>query len=114
MSTYSFQYADDPEHGGYQENTTDNPDKILIFGKYLISKRFLEIIRKYYFSISFFLVEGAEYSAAELCGKAVWEYMADWDRRQAVLCLTYMTTLPQADICEATCEMSQIEYFRKL
>lgn len=114
MSTYSFQYADDLERGGDRNNTSHDPDKVLILGKYQVSKRFLEIIRGYYWSISGLLVEGAEYSAAELCGKAVWEYMADWDRRQAVLCLTYMTTLPQADICEATCEMSQIEYFRKL
>ena len=81
-----------------------NPEgTMILLGKFSIETEFFDIVESLFMDIYPSMLEDVEYSPEDLCGEEFWVDMTSLGKRQAVLCLKHMATLPDVPLCEVSC-----------
>lgn len=84
---------------------------VILSDKYIVEAEFLEEIESRFMDIYPSLLEGVEYTPAELVGEVYWAALIDVGQRLAILCLKHLATEDDVPLCDLTCVCCGITRF---
>lgn len=88
---------------GVEFDPMNSEGTTILLDKFSVETELFDIVESLFMDIYPSTLEGIEYSPQDLCGEEFWADMTSVGKRQTVLCLKHLATLPDVPLCDVSC-----------